>query len=113
MSGNRINTTGIELNYVMKLCFHICNAVVKIVRSVSITSTTKRGRKPKTNFSDKQYENSIHESENKQVSQYENRQRKQQEKDEEWKKKREALALPDEIGEEKFTYCCRAIQTCE
>ena len=56
----------------------------------------KRARKPKVNFADKQFENSIQESENKQVSQYEKRQEQQKQKDEEWKRKR------DEIGENKF-----------
>ncbi len=78
MNGNRIKTTGIELNYVVKLYCHLYNTVVKSVRSIGTTSTTKRGQKFKTNFADKQYENSIQERENKQVSQYENRQRKQQ-----------------------------------
>jgi hypothetical protein len=52
--------------------------VVKSVRSIGTTSTSKSVQKLKTNFADKQYENSIQERENKQVSQYENRQRKQQ-----------------------------------
>ena len=73
-----------------------------MVKSVTITSTTIRGRKHKINFADKQFENSIQESENKQVSRYKKRQKEQKQKDKEWKRKREALALPDEIGEDKF-----------
>jgi transposase InsO family protein len=60
------------------------------------TLPAKRGRKPKINFADIQYENRIQESENKLVNQYEKRQQKQKRKDEAWKQKR------DEIGEEKF-----------
>ena len=41
----------------------------------------------------KPFENSIQGSENKPVSQYENRQRKQQEKDEEWKQKLIAMII--------------------
>jgi transposase InsO family protein len=59
-------------------------------------SARVRKNNTRIQFADKQYENSIQESENKEVSQYEKRQEQQKQKDNEWKQKR------IEIGEEKF-----------